>query len=109
MIEAISVANAEDTNRRTFSMFGQTAYKSPIIAKKLAMIDLDNKQSAFYIRQKIEIGVIAERLAPSWVRTSIIVILVIYMYGAICLKFVSGAESFEAGIAYTFWDDNTGF
>jgi len=50
MIEAISVANAEDTKRRSNSMFGQTAYKSPIIAKKLAMIDLDNKQSAFYIR-----------------------------------------------------------
>jgi len=25
------------------------------------------------------------------------------MYGAICLKYVSGAESFEAGINHTFW------
>jgi len=33
MIEAISVANAEDTGRRTFSMFGQQAYKSPIVQR----------------------------------------------------------------------------
>jgi len=31
------------------------------------------------------------------------------MYGAICLKFVSGAESFELGISYTIWQDETGF
>jgi len=31
------------------------------------------------------------------------------MYGAICLKFVSGAESFDAGIAYTFWGREDGF
>jgi len=43
MVEAISVANAEDTNRRTFSMFGQQAYKSPIVARKQNLKDLDNK------------------------------------------------------------------
>jgi hypothetical protein len=31
------------------------------------------------------------------------------MYGAICLKFVSGAESFDQGIAYTFWNREEGF
>ena len=31
------------------------------------------------------------------------------MYGAICLKFVSGAESFVAGIALTFWDNEDAF
>jgi len=31
------------------------------------------------------------------------------MYGAICLKFVSGAESFAAGVSYTFWNDDDGF
>jgi len=35
--------------------------------------------------------------------------MVIYMYGAICLKFVSGAESFEFGVSYTFWGNQNGF
>ena len=31
------------------------------------------------------------------------------MYGAICLKYVSGAESFVSGISYTFWSGEDGF
>ena len=30
------------------------------------------------------------------------------MYGAICLKFVSGAESFVAGVSYSIWHNETG-
>ena len=36
------------------------------------------------------------------------VFMTLYIYGAICLKFVSGSESFEAGIAFTFWDNKQG-
>jgi hypothetical protein len=59
MIEAISVANSEDDKRRTSSMFGETAYVSPIVQRKVNLADLDNKGSPFYIRQKIEIGMVA--------------------------------------------------
>jgi hypothetical protein len=31
------------------------------------------------------------------------------MYGALCLKYVSGAESMVLGISYTFWNDATSF
>ena len=31
------------------------------------------------------------------------------MYGALCLKYVSGAESFVLGISYTFWGDSDSF
>ena len=48
----------------------------------------------------------AERVARPWVKTLIIVILVIYMYGAICFKYVSGAKSFVAGVNHTFWPDD---
>ena len=71
--------------------------------------DLNTKQSAFYIREKIEISVIAKRIADPWLQYVIIVMLILYMYGAICLKFVSGAESFDLGIAYTFWGNKDGF
>mmetsp|Transcript_972 Transcript_972/g.1739 ORF Transcript_972/g.1739 Transcript_972/m.1739 type:complete len:108 (+) Transcript_972:604-927(+) len=28
------------------------------------------------------------------------------MYGAICLKFISGAQSFEFGVEHTFWTED---
>ena len=56
---------------------------------------------------------IADRIARPWVKYSIMGILVVYMYGAMCLKYVAGAESFYQGIAFivhgdaTYWDDST--
>ena len=51
MIEAISVANAEDTqSSRTESLFGEVAYKSPIIKRKTNIPDVELKESKFYIR-----------------------------------------------------------
>ena len=32
----------------------------------------------------------------------------LYMYGAICLKYVGGAESLVAGVSYTFWGEKKG-
>lgn len=32
-------------------------------------------------------------------------IMVIYMYGAMCLKYVSGAESFVEAISFTVYED----
>lgn len=109
MVEAVSVANAMDKKRRTFSMFGVEQYKSPIIARQQNLKDLNNKQSPYYIRQKIEIGIMSERIANDGWKIFFIIIIIIYMYGAICLKYVSGAESFVSGISYTFWKNDDGF
>ena len=32
----------------------------------------------------------------------------IYVYGAVCLKYVSGAESFVDGVSFTIWGNSTG-
>ena len=104
MIEAISVAHAEDQNARRDSMFGEQCYVSPIVKRKQNQADQDYKQSPFYIRQKIEIGIVAERVANPYIKVGIITVLSIYMYGAMCLKYVSGAESFVFGVEHTFWD-----
>jgi hypothetical protein len=38
------------------------------------------------------------------------VVLVTYMYGAICIKYIGGAHSFSAGVNQTFWpNDGEGF
>ena len=36
------------------------------------------------------------------------VVMITYIYGAICLKYVSGAESLDAGVSYTIWADSEG-
>lgn len=51
------------------------------------------KNSKFYIREKLEIAVIAEKLGPWWLRLVIIVLLVIFLYGGMALKYVAGAQS----------------
>lgn len=53
------------------------------------------KESEFYIREKIELGILAERVSKPWVKAVIMVILVIYVYGAMSLKYVSGALSLQ--------------
>lgn len=109
MVEAISIANSEDIDRRTESLYGELAYASPIVQRETNLKDLNHKGSPFYVRQKIEIGVVAQRIAGNKTKNFIIVILVIYMYGALCLKYVSGAESLVQGISYTFWGNGDGF
>ena len=121
MLEAISVAHAvgdldeksqaaagpEEGQRD--SMFSQNQYKTPIVKRRQFLKDLGTKQSPFYIREKIEISIIAKRIAKPWLQYVIIVMIILYMYGSICLKFVSGAESFDLGFAYTFWGHKEGF
>lgn len=51
----------------------------------------------------------AERIANDYWKIFFIVIMVIYMYGALCLKYISGAESFVSGVSFTFWGDDDGF
>ena len=64
-----------------------------------------HKTSPFYIREKIEVGKISEMLTPQWVKNAMLVIMVIYMYGAMCLKYVSGAESFVEALSFTIFSD----
>jgi len=47
----------------------------------------------------------AQRVARPWVKYAMMIILVIYMYGAMSLKYVAGAESLYQGLAYNIMDD----
>jgi hypothetical protein len=49
--------------------------------------------------------VIADRLAKPWVKYSIMGILTVYMYGAMCLKYVSGAQSLYEGISFIIYNN----
>ena len=53
--------------------------------------DAAYKESPYYIRQKIEIGVVAEKIGAPWVKVLLISILIVYAYGAMSLKYASGA------------------
>jgi hypothetical protein len=41
-----------------------------------------------------------------WVKGSILFFLVVYFYGAMCLKYVSGAESLMETISYLMYDED---
>ena len=53
-------------------------------------------------------SVVAKRIAKPWVKYLCIIIMILYLYGAICVKYVGGAESLELGLAYTFWGHKEG-
>jgi hypothetical protein len=67
--------------------------------------DLHVKESPFYIRQKLEIGIMAEDLVPKWLKFVLFFFLVAYMYGAMCVKYVSGAQSLVEGVSVTIFND----
>jgi hypothetical protein len=52
------------------------------------------KESRYYIREKIEVGKLADIFCAQWIKVFLMIVLVIYLYGAMCLKYASGAESF---------------
>jgi len=51
------------------------------------------------------LGSIVEEFCPVWMKYAVLTILTIYMYLAMCLKYVAGAESFEQAISSTFFED----
>ena len=105
LVEIISIACTMDSDARHHSVFAAECYKTPVVRRKRNDLDGEMKESPFYIRQKIELGILAQRIARPWVKVAIILILIVYMYGAMSLKYVSGAESLYQGISYTFWGD----
>ncbi len=72
---------------------------------KLKANDMDVKGSPYYIREKIELGTLADTFCAKWIKISMMVILVIYMYGAMCTKYASGAESFVQAVSFTLYHD----
>ena len=50
-------------------------------------------------------GIAAEENAKFWVKAFILTILTIYMYGAMSLKYVSGAESFIEAVSFIAYDN----
>ena len=73
--------------------------------RKLNDKDTDQKNSPYYIREKVELGKLAERFCAPQLKIAMMVILVIYMYGAMCLKYASGAASFVTAISYIVYND----
>lgn len=62
------------------------------------------KDSEFYIREKLELGVIADRVSKPWFKVFFIVVLITYVYGALSLKYVTGAQSLYQGISFIVYD-----
>ena len=106
MVEAISVVNAMDLKKRRFPMFGENIHETPEVKRKAMSADDGNKTNPYYIRKKIEVGVLAERLAPNWIKTTFFIMTTLLIYGALCLTYVAGAKSFVNGLNSIFWPND---
>ena len=105
MLEALSVANTIQANRRRNSLFSEECYRTPQTHRRTNDLDSHMKESEFYIRQKLEIGIMFDRLSHPFFKYAFMTVLIVYMYGAMSLKYVSGAESLYQGISFLFWDN----
>ena len=47
----------------------------------------------------------ADRVASPWLKYMIMTILIFYMYGAMCVKYVAGAESLYQGVSFIAYGD----
>mmetsp|Transcript_33838 Transcript_33838/g.39039 ORF Transcript_33838/g.39039 Transcript_33838/m.39039 type:complete len:143 (+) Transcript_33838:483-911(+) len=47
----------------------------------------------------------ADNLLPVWGKYTLIFFLIVYMYGAMCLKYVAGAKSMVEGVSVTIFQD----
>ena len=63
------------------------------------------KESPFYVRQKLELGIVADRIARPWVKYTIMAIFCVYMWAAMCVKYAAGAESLYQGISFIAYGD----
>jgi len=68
--------------------------------------DAKTKASNFYMREKIEFGVLSQILYGAGLRIFCVIVIIIYMYGALSLKFVSGAVSFEQAVSHIIFSED---
>lgn len=87
------------------TLFPEESYESAELVQKFNGKDKEFKVSPYYIREKLEIGRLLDTFCARWIKVSMMIILVIYMYGAMCLKYASGAESFVQAVSFTLYND----
>lgn len=79
------------------------------------MVDGKERDSVFYIREKFEIGSMCDFHLHTVAKYVFIIIIALYMYGAMILKYVAGAKSLSEGISFTIFghtntmDEKLGF
>ena len=66
---------------------------------------MHSESNPYFIDQKVELGIMAEQHIGTWFKIVVMVILIIYMYGAMILKYVAGAQSFVEGVSMTIYGD----
>lgn len=68
--------------------------------------DQEFKDSPYYVREKIELGILGEDHGGFWLKAFIMFILTVYVYGAMSLKYVSGAESLIEAFSFILHEDS---
>ena len=105
MVETISYWWAKRFDGRSDTLFPLIQGEDLLTKSKRDEHDVSVKESPFYIRQKLEIGHLSQELLPIWVKYVILFFLMVYMYGAMCLKYVAGSKSMVEGLSITIYND----
>lgn len=111
VLEATAAACAElgQDGDRHLSVYPPKVYPSADVMRKMNDKDEDIKTSPFYMRLKLEYAIIAKHFNGNWAKNLAIVTLILLMYGAMLLKYVVGAESFEYALSYLIYKDECGW
>jgi hypothetical protein len=64
MVETISIANSMKSRQKVYSLFTEGKYKKVNALKNMKAKDGPFKESAYYIREKVEIGKLSETFTP---------------------------------------------
>lgn len=105
MVEVISATGAFRQKKRIGTLFPDESYSEEKFMERVVKKDGGYKASPYYIREKIELGIVAQESCAEWVKYVVMTIIVVYMYGAMVAKYVSGSQSFVEGVSFTIFGD----
>ena len=103
MIEIISISSAQRYEDNRGTMYPLLSGEDPASKRERDAPDQGEKDSPFYIRQKLEFGALAADHSHKYFRYAVFAVLIIYVYGAMLLKYVAGAKSFAEGMSMTIY------
>jgi hypothetical protein len=92
MVEAVSISCAVKSIK-------SHEYHAPLLEAQYEEVSSQNTQkalmrNAYYIREKVELAQLSKfYIEHKLLRSLVIIVLIIYMYGAMCLKYIAGAQS----------------
>lgn len=113
VVEVLATGNAlmneKNERYRSGTVYPKKVYKNESDFDKMNAEDQKIKGNIFYMRKKIEYSTCGLIFYGNGLKIFVVLMILVYMYGAIALKYVSGAESFEYAVSFIVYKDVCGW